>query len=79
LSVIGGPSLRGSIQRNNGSTDEMELRKGDHSGAIAVLRESANARDPVLRAAALSRIAGIYLQSGQFQESLRIYQQLSDL
>jgi signal transduction histidine kinase len=51
----------------------------DYSGAIEILSKMASAGDPIIRGAALARVAGARLESGQLQQSLRTYQQIAGL
>jgi signal transduction histidine kinase len=61
------------------AADELEFTKRDYSGAVALLGNLAGHRDPMVRGAALARIAAGALQGGQFQESLNTYKQIADL
>jgi signal transduction histidine kinase len=58
--------------------DDLELL-GDHEGAIAALRPLLDAEPPHLKAAAITRVARNYLNSGRYPQALEWYGRLSAL
>jgi signal transduction histidine kinase len=62
-----------------GEYDELEFIKGDHAGAIELMRGMAGSRDARVRGAALARMAASTLQAGQHQESLKVYKEMASL
>jgi signal transduction histidine kinase len=59
------------------TADELEFRRKDYLGAIAVLREPAASSDPTVCAEALARIARNYRNAAKFRESLESYERLA--
>jgi signal transduction histidine kinase len=61
------------------TADELEFKKRDHSGAVAVLHGLLESSDPKVRAAALVRVARNQFKDGHPSESLDTYAQLARL